>query len=210
MVLSDDDFKNYFQNVWWPNATDDDMEGLMQLYTQDSSQGSPYSQTESIVTDVLNVIDNSTRNYKRLASLVGDFSLEAQRRNLLSHWNHSSPAWNYIQDVDVPLSGLLPDLDLTNLPILRSFHAFDVWFNVFRTIPSAISKNTQNRQAIIISFIRDLDPNYHGLDIPDWPEYTTGGLEAYRFVKSGPEVIKDDYRVEGMEYINSHPDAFLV
>lgn len=43
MVLSDDDFKNYFQNVWWPNATDDDMEGLIQLYTQDPSQGSPYS-----------------------------------------------------------------------------------------------------------------------------------------------------------------------
>lgn len=211
MVTSDEDFKNYFQTVWWPNASDDDMEGLMQIYTQDPSQGSPYSQTETgIVTDVLDVVNNPTRNYKRLASLVGDFSFEAQRRNLLGHWNFTSPAWNYIQDVDVPLAGLLPDSDLTNLPLLGSFHAFDVWFNVFGTVPAALSKNTQNRQATIISFVRNLDPNSHGLDIPDWPEYTADGLETYRFAESGPEVIRDDYRVEGMEYINSHPDAFLI
>lgn len=50
----------------------------------------------------------------------------------------------------------------------------------------------------------------HGLNIPDWSEYTIDGLETYRFVESGPEIFKDYYRVEAMAYINDHPDSFLV
>lgn len=84
--------------------------------------------------------------------------------------------------MDVPLAGLLPDTDLMNSPVLGSHHAFDVWLNVFGFIPSALGKNTQDRQATIISFFRNLDPNIHGLDIPDWPEYTPEGLWfKYRF-----------------------------
>lgn len=41
-------------------------------------------------------------------------------------------------------------------------------------------------------------------------KYTIDGLETYRFVESGPEIVKDDYRVEAMAYINDHPDSFLI
>lgn len=207
---TDEDFKNYFQTVWWPNATDEDMAGLMELYPQDPSQGSPFIVDPTILTPALDALNNPTPNFKRMASLIGDYSFQAQRRNLLSNRNYTTSAWNYIQDVDVPLAGLLPDTDLTNLPILGSHHAFDVWFNVFGSTPSTLSKNTQNRQATIISFVRNLDPNMHGLEIPDWPEYTPDGLETYRFVESGPQIVKDDYRVEAMAYINDHPDSFLI
>lgn len=209
-ATTDEDFKNYFQTVWWPNATDEDMEGLMELYPQDPSQGSPFIVDPTILTPALDALNNPTPNFKRMAALIGDYSFQAQRRNLLANRNYTSPAWNYIQDVDIPLAGLLPDTDLTNIPVLGSHHVFDVWYNVFGFIPSTISKNTQNRQATIISFVRNLDPNTHGLDIPDWPEYTPEGLETYRFVESGPEIIKDDYRVDSMAYINSHPDSFLI
>lgn len=211
LATTDDDFKAYFQQVWWPNATDEDMQGLLDLYVQDPAQGSPYALDNSTLGTVLATLDNPTPNYKRLASLVGDYSFEAQRRNLLRHWNSSSaPVWNYVHDQDVFSGGLVPDTDLTNIPLLGSFHAADVWLNVFGQIPALLSKNTQNRQATIISFVRNLEPNAHGLDIPDWPEYTAEKLETYRFVESGPEVIADDYRVERMQYINDHPDAFLI
>lgn len=211
MATTDDDFKTYFQQVWWPNATDEDMQGLMDLYVQDPAQGSPYAVDGSYLSSLVSSLENPTSNYKRLASLVGDYSFEAQRRNLLAHWNFSTPVWNYIHDQDVYSAGLLPDTDLTNIPLLGSFHASDVWLNVFGQIPAALSKNTQNRQATIISFVRNLEPNSHGLeDVPFWPEYTAEKLETYRFLESGPEVIQDDYRVERMQYINNHPDAFLI
>lgn len=209
-ATNDEDFKEYFQTVWWPTASDEDMEGLMELYPQDPTQGSPFILETSSLTPALDDVNNPTPNFKRMAALMGDYAFEAQRRNLLSNWNFTNPVWNYIQDVDIPAVGsLLPDSELTNIPLLGSFHAYDVWFNVFGFIPSSLSKNTQNRQATIISFVRNLDPNMHGLDIPDWPEYTTEGLETYRFVESGPEIVKDDYRIAGMEYINAHPDSFL-
>ncbi|CAN8101770.1 unnamed protein product [Discula destructiva] len=209
-ATNDEDFKTYFQSTWWPKATDEDMQGLMELYPQDPSQGSPYILDPTILTPVLDAANNPTPNFKRMASLIGDYTFEAQRRNLLSNWNYTSPVWNYIQDNDVPLLGLLPDTDLTNVPLLGSFHAYDVWFNVNGFLPAAISKNTLHRQATAVSFVRNLDPNMHGLDIPDWPEYTAEGLETYRFVESGPEVVKDDYRVDAMAYINAHPDSFLL
>lgn len=209
MTLNDDDFKQYFQQVWWPNATDEDMQGLMELYVQDPTQGSPYEVDGS---NLLSTVESyaTLPNFKRLASVVGDYSFEAQRRNLLNHWNFSTPVWNYIHDQSVPSAGLLNYSDVTKVPVLGSFHASDVWFNVFGQIPSTLSKNTLYRQATIISFVRNLEPNSHGLNITYWPEYTREKLETYRFMENGPEVVKDDYRMERMQYINDHPDSFLI
>lgn len=66
-VLTDDQFKDYFQNEFWPHATDEDMAGLMRLYPQDPTKGSPYG------TGILNAI---SPQYKRLASVTGDAIFE--------------------------------------------------------------------------------------------------------------------------------------
>lgn len=202
-TLTDEDFAKYFKDIWWPKASDAEMASLMELYPSDITQGSPFD------TGVLNAV---TPNFKRLAAVVGDFSFQAQRRNLLSHYNTSEQTvWNYVTDVSIPSAGLLPDLGvLTHLPVLGSFHAFDVWFYMFAGLPYALSKNTQAYQATAISFIRTLDPNNHGLDLADWPRYSEGGLETYNFKESGPEVVKDDWRVEAMQFFNDHPDSFLI
>lgn len=118
--------------------------------------------------------------------------------------------WNYLCEIDVPAAGLLPNTVLTKVPVIGSVHAFDVFFYMFANLPRALSKNTQNRQATAISFTRTLNPNNHGLSIPNWPQWSRGGVETYHFLESGPEVIKDDYRVEQMEYINRNADAFRI
>ncbi|TDZ54613.1 Lipase 3 [Colletotrichum trifolii] len=202
-TLTDDDFKSYFQNIWWPRASDEEMARLMDLYPADVTQGSPFD------TGLLNA---ATPNFKRLAAVVGDFSFQAQRRNLLAHYDTSrQTVWNYVTDVSVPSAGLLPDLGaLAHLPVLGSFHAFDVWFYMFAGLPYALSGNTRAYQATAVSFIRTLDPNNHGLDLAPWPRYTEAGLETYNFKESGPEVTKDDWRVEAMQFFNDHPDSFLI
>lgn len=202
-TLTDDDFANYFKDLWWPKASDAEMATLMELYPSDITQGSPFD------TGVLNAV---TPNYKRLAAVVGDYSFQAQRRNWLAHYNTSEQTvWNYITDVSIPSAGLLPDLGvLTHLPVVGSFHVFDVSFYMFAGLPYVLSKNTQAYQATAISFIRNLDPNKHGLGLADWPRYSEGGLETYNFKESGPEVVKDDWRVEAMQFFNDHRDTFLI
>ncbi|KAJ0347526.1 hypothetical protein COL154_009607 [Colletotrichum chrysophilum] len=202
-TLTDEDFAKYFKDIWWPRASDAEMAKLMELYPADITQGSPFD------SGVLNAV---TPNFKRLAAVVGDFSFQAQRRNLLAHYNTSEQTvWNYVTDVSIPSAGLLPDLGvLTHLPVLGSFHAFDVWFYMFAGLPYGLSKNTNAYQATAISFIRTLSPNNHGLDLADWPRYSEEGLETYNFKESGPEIVKDDYRVEAMQFFNDHPDSFLI
>ncbi|KAK1470935.1 carotenoid ester lipase [Colletotrichum tamarilloi] len=202
-TLSDDDFADYFQTIWWPKASDADIAGLMKLYPADITKGYPFS------TGILNAV---TPKFKRLAAVVGDFSFQAQRRNLLAHYNVSEQTvWNYVTDVSIPSAGLLPGFGvLTHLPLLGSFHAFDVRFYMFAGLPYALSKNTQAYQVTAISFIRTLSPNNHGLDFAEWPRYSEEGLETSNFKESGPEVTRDDWRVEAMQYINDHPASFLL
>jgi acetylcholinesterase len=188
-TTTDGEFKLYFQSIWWPNATDADMASLMELYPSDDSEGSPFD------TDDLNAI---TPNFKRLASLMGDFSLQAQRRNLLAHYN-TSAVWNYVTDITIPTAGLVSDVsdvesdlglgllsdlttsvadNLTRIPVLGSFHLFDALFYLFGGPPSTLSKNTEGYQATTIPFINTLNPNNHGLSLPEWPSYTRDGRDV--------------------------------
>lgn len=68
------------------------MAGLIELYPQDPSQGSHFIVDPTILTTILDALDNATPNYKRMASLIGDYSFQAQRQNLLSNRNYTSPA----------------------------------------------------------------------------------------------------------------------
>ena len=69
-VTTDQSFKEYFQNIWWPNATDAQLARLMELYPADPTQGSPFD------TGLANAI---TPQYKRLAALIGDYSFQVSR-----------------------------------------------------------------------------------------------------------------------------------
>lgn len=216
-TLTEEAFKSYFQSTWWPHATSAEIDRVAELYPQDPAAGSPFN-----TSDLWNV----TPNFKRIAALIGDYSFEAQRRNLLEH--HPGPAWNYVIDVDVPTAGLTESLALgesdgalarlldatveqaTNIPILGSLHAWDCYFYVFAGLPTLLSKNTLYRQATILAFARDLDPNAHGLDIPHWPQFTKEGRETYNLRESGPRIERDDYRWEAMEYLNEHADSFVI
>jgi hypothetical protein len=68
------DFEDYFNTVYWPKATQEQMARLSELYPQDPAAGSPYD------TGLLNAI---SPQYKRISSLNGDYSFHSQRRQLL-------------------------------------------------------------------------------------------------------------------------------
>ncbi|KAK2768456.1 hypothetical protein FQN54_000311 [Arachnomyces sp. PD_36] len=194
-----DDFKDYFKSIWWPMASSEEIDRLAELYPDDLTAGSPFD------TGFLNSI---APQYKRISALTGDYSFEAQRRQLLS--KAPGPKWTYQTEntlSELPLPDFLGD-DILNVPILGSFHGSDIFFYDYGTLPLPNSKNIMDTT---ISFVSTLDPNNHGRsELTKWPEYTSTAKEMYHFIQSGPEVITDTYREEQMAYINSHADSFLI
>ncbi|KIW07059.1 uncharacterized protein PV09_01950 [Verruconis gallopava] len=192
-TLTESDFRQYLHTTWWPHASNAQIERLAQLYPADPAAGSPFGTGALWAT---------TPNFKRLAALVGDYSFQAQRRNLLA--NYAGPAWNYVIDVEVPTAGL------TGLLAGSRVADADCFFYVFAGLPGLLSTNTVNRQATILAFARTLDPNKHGLDIPHWPAFTRDGRETYNLRESGPRLEKDDYRWDAIEYINANADSLVI
>jgi hypothetical protein len=110
--------KDYFKTYWWPNIPAQQLDRLVDdLYP----------------VDIANYPDSGLPQYRRISAIVGDYSFEAQRRALLAKVTASK--WNYYTKFSIPLSfagdslvgKLLGGLQLTNIPILGSFHASDVF-----------------------------------------------------------------------------------
>ncbi|TVY16163.1 putative secreted lipase [Lachnellula arida] len=204
-TTTDDEFKDYFQTTWWPNATDAQVEKLMELYPQDPTAGSPFGTGD---------LNNLFPQYKRLAALIGDYSFQAQRRQLLETIPTGQKVWTYEVDQSLPLLGQVPALDqlgLTDVPLLGSFHVSETILNLFGLLPAAISKNTLAIMSMWISFTNTLDPNNHGVSsLPEWPAWNSTALSQYRFQEAGPAVIQDNYRADGMKYINDNAESLLV
>lgn len=190
--------KDYFKTYWWPKATEQQLDRLMELYptTIPDFPASPLPQ------------------YERLAALIGDYSFEAQRRSLLAKAQNKK--WNYHTKFSVPLASLgdsllgklLGRLKVTNIPYLGSFHASDVFFYFFGTIPDTVSQNSRHLMGSLVHFVHDLDPNHD--EIPEWPQWDSASLETMHFQEEGLGLITDDYRKEGMDYINGIKDFLRI
>ncbi|UZJ57601.1 hypothetical protein CBS101457_006921 [Exobasidium rhododendri] len=195
-VTTEQDFKDYFQTIWWPNATDAELDQLAVLYPSDPSAGSPFD------TGDLNSI---SPQYKRIAAVTGDFWFQYGRRNLLDNAPNANK-WTYQIEVDVPLLGQVPLLDslgVANIPVVGSFHGADLFFYIFGNIPEVVSKNTLTIMSTIVSFVNTLDPNTPSLDYPTWPKYDSTAKQMFQIKEDGPAIITDDYRSEQMDFLAS-------
>lgn len=158
-VTNDADFQEYFNTVFFPQLNADQVEALTSLYPEDPASGLPFG------TGDLNQLGPE---YKRLAALVGDYTFQAPRHDLLNLQSGLRNAWTYQIVNSAAIVGQSPilgasGLDVAQLPVLGSFHASDVTMNVFAETPATISKNTLNIMSTFISFANTHDPNNHGL-----------------------------------------------
>ncbi|KAH0593279.1 hypothetical protein MHUMG1_09001 [Metarhizium humberi] len=199
------DIKEYFKTYWWPAVTEQQLNRLMELYPQDPTKGSPYG------TGLLYAIPPQ---YKRLSSLIGDYSFEAQRRALLD--KVAAPKWNYLIEASIPLRGaentiLRPLIGAGDIPILGSFHGADVALYWFNTLPDTISLNSHHLLGVLVSFVNHLDPNRHEMDgLPNWPQWDGQNKKTMRFRERGPDIMTDDYREMGINYINEIGDSLRI
>jgi acetylcholinesterase len=99
--------------------------------------------------------------------------------------------------------------DLTNIPVLGSFHASDVTLNSFGLLPLALSQNSRNIMSTNIAFVNSFNANDRRLDLPHWPNWTPDEKGMFRYKESGPDVT-DDFREAAMRLVNDNPDIYII
>ena len=69
-----------------PDASEDEVNTLLEVYPSDITQGSPFN------TSVLNAV---TPEYKRIAAMQGDLVFQAPRRFFLQQRASEQPVWSF-------------------------------------------------------------------------------------------------------------------
>ncbi|OAL52234.1 cholinesterase [Pyrenochaeta sp. DS3sAY3a] len=169
---------------------------LLELYPDTPGFGSPFN-------------DNATTypgygtQYKRTAALVGDYVLiAANRLNAKTYTQHNRDVWAYrfnMQPIFTP-----PEIGVS--------HGIDLLFAF--GIPNALLSASQNATSKFmvdswVSFVHDLDPN-HGnkaKHFPKWPKYNEKSMNIV--LDEQLYLERDDYRQEGIQYINDHLLEFV-
>jgi acetylcholinesterase len=204
-ITTDADFQKFWKDVWFHDATDEEIREFTDSYSTDPREGSPFD------TGVLNQLGPQ---YKRLAAAIGDYVFHAGRRDLLeqTYAQGKRRSWTFQIEQSLPVLGQIDLLGgLTNLPVLGSFHASDVAFNSFGFISPLLSQNSRNIMSTNIAFVNSLDPNNHGLkDVPHWPNWTPDAKAMFNFKETGPNIIKDDFREAAMRLVNDNAETYII
>ncbi|KAI0766814.1 Alpha/Beta hydrolase protein [Irpex lacteus] len=104
-LTTDDEVRAYISSNYFPNATTDEIDQLLELYPADLAQGSPFD------TGDANAV---TPQFKRLAALQGDLYFIGPRRFFLQNRSSRQQAWSYLSKRG------------KSLPDLGSYHGSDL------------------------------------------------------------------------------------
>ncbi|RDW67168.1 putative triacylglycerol lipase (LipA) [Aspergillus mulundensis] len=146
--------------------------------------------------------------YKRYSSMAGDITMAAPRRLLAETMSkYEKSVYSYRWDVAaLNQSSNIGVNHFAEIPFVFANPVQDI--TPLGDDPARLElANLAAR--MWASFVTDLDPNGHGLsDIPQWPEYSASSDPSnfvFRLPRDDSYVEKDDYRVEGIAYLNTIP-----
>ncbi|KAJ7624440.1 carotenoid ester lipase precursor [Roridomyces roridus] len=128
-LITDDDFRGWVQQFWYPNATKEQLDKLLKVYPSTLPEGSPFN------TSYLNGL---TPQFKRIAAYEGDLVFEAPRRFFQSAISQNQ--WAFLSK------------RLKATPLLGSYHGSDLPFVYSQSLLLG-----ELRDALIY-FINNLDP----------------------------------------------------
>ncbi|KAL2832450.1 Alpha/Beta hydrolase protein [Aspergillus cavernicola] len=145
--------------------------------------------------------------FKRYSSMAGDITMDAPRRLLaetMTKYNKAVYSYRW----DVPALNTTSNIGIGHFSEIPFIFANPVQnFTSLGDDPARLDLANLAAQ-MWTSFVADLDPNGHGVpDIPEWPPYTAKEPSNFvlRLPKNQSYVEDDDYRVDGMAYLNTIP-----
>ncbi|KAK0499037.1 extracellular triacylglycerol lipase precursor [Armillaria luteobubalina] len=197
--FTDENIKDFIQTTYSafpPYLSDAILDRLLELYPDDPSLGSPYGTgNETFGLPV---------GWKRVASMTGDLTFDAQRRT----WTQTAAeagvkayGYQFTQNSSMSSAEL-------GVP-----HASEVDF-----VYGQLNSSSEPASSILlsemmvdywVSFVTSLDPNDGlGTSRPFWPQYTPENEVLLQLNGDNTTVIPDDYRKEAIEFLRDNADAF--
>ncbi|RKF77313.1 putative secreted lipase [Golovinomyces cichoracearum] len=185
-ITTTEDIFDYLKLYFFNDASDEQLQTLINLYPDDPAAGSPFN------TGKLN---NIYPQYKRLAAILGDMVFTMIRRVLLEFRIKNRP--------DIPVYSYISSYGY-GTPIMGTFHVTDV-LPAYGIIPGFPTRSVQN---YYINFICDLDPNSgSGSSFIRWPAWNEK-REVINFRKYNNDIWDDDFRIESSNYLGTNRNAF--
>ncbi|GAQ07692.1 lipase 4 [Aspergillus lentulus] len=172
---------------------------LLSYYPNDPTLGCPYG-WGNVTWPKLGLM------YKRYESMAGDLTMAAPRRLLAQTMaKYTKQVYSYRWDVPaLNTSSTIGVGHFAEIPFVFANPVQNI--TPLGTDPTRLELGNMAAR-MWTSFVTDLDPNGHGVpQIPQWPKYTPGKKASnfvFRLPRNGSYVERDDYRLEGMDYINS-------
>ncbi|KAI0741825.1 carotenoid ester lipase precursor [Daedaleopsis nitida] len=166
-ITTSDQLADYLGKVWFPGATRVDTLPALALYPPFPSSGSPYNTGNKYTFD---------SQFKRVASIQGDWFFNAPRRLLLQ--KSKQTAYTYLHSRG-------------NYPGLGQPHTTDL-LNAFG--PGDLTD-------YFIRFVNDLNPN--GASGVHWPKFDIVSRQKLQFDDTPVRVVQDYTRLGGTEALTA-------
>ncbi|TKA74014.1 putative secreted lipase [Cryomyces minteri] len=177
-ISTTDQVVQYFQTIFFNDATTAQIQALVSTYPDDPSAGSPFR------TGPLN---NVYPQYKRIAAILGDLTFTLTRRVFLTKTSQVAPtvpSWSYLASY------------FYGTPVAGTFHASDIQ-KAYGQTPDFPSMSIQ---AYYLSFINTMDPNKGTVGQISWPQWSAGN-QLLNFNELFNTLLPDSFRSTSYDFI---------
>ncbi|KAJ5808974.1 hypothetical protein N7474_010243 [Penicillium riverlandense] len=179
---------DYLQDLFFFDATRAELEHLVGLYPNITTDGSPF-RTGSM--------NDWYPQYKRIAAILGDLTFTLTRRvflNLAAKVNPDIPSWSYLASYDY------------GTPILGTCHGSDILQVFYGILPNYASKSIHT---YYLSFIYDQNPNSRASDYMNWPQWS-GNHSSMQFFNDHGALLPDTFRQASASFIQRNIADFHI
>lgn len=178
-ITTTEEIVDYLQNLFFFDATREQLEELVATYPNITTDGSPFRTGH---------MNNWYPQYKRIAALLGDLTFTISRRAFLtkaSQVKPDVPSWSYLSSYGY------------GTPILGTFHGSDI-FAIFYGTPTDYP--AASFQTYYLSFIYDQDPNSRAKLFMHWPQWSNNQTLIQCFKDHGA-LLADDFRSGTFDFV---------
>ncbi|CAG8047912.1 unnamed protein product [Penicillium olsonii] len=187
-LTTTNDIVDYFQNIYFFDASRQQISDLVATYKDDKEDGSPFRTGDE---------NNWYPQFKRLSALLGDLSFTLTRRAFLNSAHKAKPdvkLWSYLSSYG------------HHLPFLGTFHGSDI-LQFFYGIQSNYASKAMHTH--YLSFVYDQDPNSRAGGYLIWPEWS-GNHSLMQFFDDHSALLADNFRQDSYELMTKDYASFHI